>query len=814
MGTSPEGERVILPLGIYPVAPDFTLSSPFYAPQKMMASGLKPSVLMKVSGKVTTEPAIPENESVYVYHVDDGSALPTEDPAVKGIKVIDPYFGYTPPWHKPKPPIASGDQISLTGSLSYETCSDGKIRPIFYCTTNGYNDVPQRGSHQYTISGTVTADANASGQTVWIGCESGGTTAVFDDTGVASYQLKLPAGKHNVFARALGYGGSQNPGEGLWVIDADSDYTDVNFQLYPMGSYNPSTGQFVEEKMIIDIATDKQIAPHDSTSIIEGYVLLRDFEGKRYADKPVTISVTMGQLLSAEPKTDELGKARFRIRSGRSQGCSMITAKSGDLAASSPVYFHNEGEPFVYIANPVNYFPEDIPTFSGEMRVDVVCGHPDVDLCSDLVKKVLLIDGKRCGSFYNTEVEKGEDGVTTETYPSIDTTRFTNGLHTLTAEAVDREGNIGTSNEVNVIFDNVVSEVNISQSEIFVDDPDPGSYSVSAKIREGCNWTLTINDAQNDTVVKSVGGTGPGLATIEWDGKSGGSYAEGIYYSKLHLEQPGSGSEGSSPATAATGIILPPDIAFKCFGISFRHGRALIAGVIRNEGTLLAFAAKQEMVNVWLACRYRGIPCTVVVDPIWTSDVDFEAGNKYRKGMDWYLTQPYQYFYLTTHGSVIQDAVDNQYRTYIDFADGQTIPGNNYFVEERFKKTTPAFSDCNIPRDRYQIVNINACYSCGSFNNPDYSVAAAFGLSDLDNLNGGVYIGWMLEYRPLTFPVLWGLTPNGMGWTAGFWQRMATGYSAQEAIDELNMFPMPWEQGWQKYFLAPTGLSAWVTWLW
>ncbi len=117
----------------------------------------------------------------------------------------------------------------------------------------------------------------------------------------------------------------------------------------------------------------------------------------------------------------------------------------------------------------------------------------------------------------------------------------------------------------------------------------------------------------------------------------------------------------------------------------------------------------------------------------------------------------------------------------------------------------PAFTDYGTGLYPWNIVEINACWSAGNAfpvsydqaahwfeidplytNYPDY--ITAFGLGDQD-VNGGVFIGWNARYIPETAPLLWGWTPNGEGWTRGFWYFMGEGYTVSQAVGLQNGNP-------------------------
>lgn len=799
MATTAQGERVIMPFWYSPTQQrtisilrnGFPLSRPLFVPLKTSAVPQRPSALVKIRGKIVTEPEYIEPDSC-TYIIDDGSPLETNDSSVRGYKVVDSF-------HSLNTPVSKGDTVAITGYFSNEK--------IFYRSTDGWNTIPSKSEEKYTVSGKIYADADAAGQTVWIGCEGGSTTSIFDQTGTASYSLTLNAGDWNIYARTPGYWSR------LWWVTLDQNKS-VDFFTGPLFHYDENNNMVVQ-KEVLEVVTKTQSIKRDGISTVEGYALLRDFEGKRWQGKNVTLTTSAGELVSCENKTDQMGKCSFVLKSSTKSETATIVAKSDNLTAGGLFFFHNEGDPIVYIVNPVDQSTtgQDPITVSGKMRVDVITGNLNIDENSNITTRDLLIDDVICGSFYEAVSETDNNGNLYEKFPTIDTSCFSNGEHVLSARVTDDKGNISLSNKVKLVFANTISERRDINSEIIIDDPEivPGVYSGSAKIDQPGNWILTIRNCDDDSIIKTKSVAGPCVASIEWDGKIDNAYVESLFEVTLEPEQVLPAETVNAPAQGA-------DIEKKTMtylSVSRIHTKALICGIFRDEEDWSAQTSKNEMIAVKKACIARGVTFTTIKDPIWHSGKDTKGDKTYRKGLEWYLSQGYRYFFISSHG-IMKDFGATISIPAISLADGEEVVGNNYFLASWMRPTNPAISDCRILLGQYQIVEINACYSAGTITNHDDSLAQGFHVSNQElEDDSGAYIGWYGKYLATTINQLpaWSVTPNGTGWTRGFWRRLGEGNTVQQAIEKSFSQPYLPEDGWMKDYLSWPGMSAWSTWL-
>lgn len=794
MWTTPEGERVIIPLGIYPVYDGFVLPRPIYVPQRMMTTGLKPTILVKISGTVMTEPVI-NDPNAYYYYLDDGSMLQTADPAVRGIKVVNPYYNYAPPFHHPKPPVKVGDKVIITGSFSYETDPSGKVRPIFYQTTDFLNDVPSRGTTKYTVSGTVTADPEASGQTVMVTCDGGTTTAVFDENGVATYEISLPTGEYNLYARALGYEGYFYPGDGIWVVDVDSDYTDVNFILYPAEVYDPATGGWVLCKKVMDVKTEKSTIPHDGTSTTKGFVLVRALDSGRYAGEIVSLTVSKGTFLSRDSVTDEQGKAHFTLQSSTKAEVATIVATAGNLKSSSLCYFHNEGEPIVTI-----WAPYDQEVVSGICKTGISTESDN----GQITKGMIIVDGKE----YSPLIEQDLDSDTPA--GGFSTWGLSNGKHTIQA-CVTILADEGTtqvySNSIDFIVDNSASLV--SNKDVLSED-DSTPFLFSGSLKDTGNWEVKVmgsdlNDLNApDPCVYSVSGTGT-VVNVTWDGKISGQFEPGVY----------------SVVMSVNGIEIPE--AGMTIGVShpMTGSTILVVGTFKGDEWLVRRGTKQCLNAVIKYTKARGHRVKVLIDPWWEIRPDTEE-NKNSVAFN-LLHGGQHYFYLNCHGTNVKltnykadggnvkPEYVGHYRTYLSgFKDGQKIFGAKDWVIDKYQNSVQSVSDLGLPSHRFMLVHNDACDSGGDFRTEeDRTIARAFGCRDDEQ--GSTYIGWK-NYNNTTF--IW----NYKGFTIGFWRYFAATthwWSAEDSISKVIADPSynGLITSWGPYLYLYSDFSASVCWL-
>ncbi len=779
MGTTPEDERVILPLGVYPISYGFPLQRPIYVPGLTM--GLNPTIQVKISGKVVTEPVYADPDAC-TYYIDDGSRLETGIPGVNGIEVVDPYYSHNPA-------VVLGEQIYITGSLSYKVDASGDIRRRLYRSTDGYNAVPYTGTTMHTISGTVTADTEAAGQTIWIGCDGGWTTPVFDDNGTATYELQLNEGDYNIYARTPGYGSE------LWWVGVYGDYPGVDFIVYPMIYYD-NNGNPVVEKEIIEVVIENVTMNHDETTN-KGFVLDRDFEGKRWAGKPVSVMVDKGMIVSCDSVTDEKGKAHFVLRSSTKTEVATVTATAGTLVSRTLVYYIEEGDPIVTVLAPT--YGE---TVSGVTNLMIEVNDTNPDGVEDIRQRRLIIDGSKVGTFRNYDSDFQPDEGASE--GGLDTTRLSNGWHELWAEVIqqaDGTTTTSTSNVVRIYVNNPV-HVNISPQRYIGVEGQDQPLTMDMDFRDNTNWSLEIrgfvsSDDQDD-VVFSASGTGSGSTQIAWDGKVDDVLFPGVFEIVLitnQIEPPGEEQE------------------WKYYWSQSTPGEALITGVIYDESFWGKHSCYKMMNAAGFNCRKRGIRPTYVLDPYWLTDADDPDNIIY--GLDHWIGNMggfgynFRHFFLFTEGAMVpcQDGIE---RAVVWFADGRMVFGDDSW--DQMPQITDAFTDLQMPAHRFKIVQINSCWSSGSEEFPDTSIARAFGCRD-DEM-GSTYMGWNWYFKPLGAYFLLGFSPNGEGWTRAFWKFLGNGRSFNQAIYDIHHSVNPFYRGYMENHEAPyTWHSSWATFL-
>lgn len=184
MSTDESGNREIIIGAGYTWANGVPMPNSLAMNQRALTTGLVPSgVRVRLSGIVTQSAAWSDPEKQSYFYLDDGSGLPNDTGAVTGIKVYEPYIPYVP--HE------AGEVLSIAGVLAKEKTLDGSTIPVLL---EAYFDdnTGTPGSQRYAVTGTVTADTDAAGQTVRVCCDAGQTSCVLDSTGVGQYSLLLP----------------------------------------------------------------------------------------------------------------------------------------------------------------------------------------------------------------------------------------------------------------------------------------------------------------------------------------------------------------------------------------------------------------------------------------------------------------------------------------------------------------------------------------------------------------------------------------------------------------------------------------------
>jgi RHS repeat-associated protein len=146
--------------------------------------------------------------------------------------------------------------------------------------------------------------------------------------------------------------------------------------------------------------------------------------------------------------------------------------------------------------------PEDKATVTGNVTITAT-----VTDNIGVTKVEFLLDGSQIREFNTTPYST-----------DLDTQTITNGPHKITAKAYDAKSNVGTD-EITVTADNYISEYKANPNPF---TPNGDGYnditSISAKLREIVDWTLTIKNA-SDTTVKTF--TGHGSQVLRsWDGKT------------------------------------------------------------------------------------------------------------------------------------------------------------------------------------------------------------------------------------------------------------------------------------------------------
>jgi len=690
----------------------------------------------------------------YYYCIDDGSGVASEAYPT-GIRV----FG---DWDYPY----EGDYVIVTGVIH---CDNG-----YASVTKLENTYPTYSSGSGTISGTITSGPSASGLTARIHSTCGSTTCLLNASGSGSYTLNAKPGNHTVSVDVAGYG---HAAQKATVINSQT--TTKNFTLTSIG------------KDIYVYTSSPRIAP-DGISTTTVTAMVFDEEGRRLPNQPVTWNVDLGTIVSSDSVTNIVGEAYLVVQSTTNHETATVWAETGSVGDGCYVEYADEGDPYIIITSPTG---GDV---SGFVTVNVWAQDDDItDSVSDFK---IYIDGVQKG--YATTNEYRPTGIETE--------KLSNGWHALRVLAMDDEYAGMWSQEIQMHVCNPISNLQIAQSEIVIDEPNPGNISFNAVMNEIGTWSIEIKNHQG-TVVYSNSGANQGVVSANWDGKVDGNYILGVYTATL------SASTASGTSTKVMG-----------FAISQAHtAGALICGMMRGEKPENILDCIEEMNRVGDACFARGIPRTFVIDPLWDENEDIYSSTPpvedpnedsyFRRGIKYYLRQPHSAFFFVTHGAVIYCHEDGKWRSVIAMNDASgpnvqaNVVGESSWMSSPSRVRYRAFSDLNIAPDQYRIVEINACHSGGSWLHGVLEVDIPHAFGNYGRVEEDkTYIGWDTYYISGTDPILQGFGPNGTGWTREFWKYLGQYYSVSQAISEVYWHGI--YKGWMHNYLYVYGGPD-ATWL-
>lgn len=432
-------------------------------------------LLARAWGRVTAT-SYDNNYYCNVFYIDDGSNLQSD--------LTDP----TNP---------SGTRY--TGLKVYDTTGDLLPDENSYQTVNGVSsaEIPQglasiirtlwkvepassdiQVGTSGTISGTITA-TGADGQTIRVYCASASTTATFSGS-TANYTLHVPYGTHAVTASMLGYKTTAQ-----YAVVSSATPVDVDFTLATL-------------ERVIDIVSTPSRVPPDGTSQITITAIVRDEEGRRFADEPVTWGNDIGTPVSSDATTNAVGEASMVLQAATTSGTATVSVTSGSAAAECFEQFATANAPSIWITGPATG-----TTVSG--KVDIIPQYADNSgSSSSPALLVVYIDGTQFAAYSPSNGDIW--------WNSCD---LPNGSHQITATVTDQNGNTMNSNVVSVISQNSISAFAVAPTDVAPNQ----SVHISGQAIAG-GWTVNVTDSSND-VVWSTSGTGTAISA-DWPGTSQG----------------------------------------------------------------------------------------------------------------------------------------------------------------------------------------------------------------------------------------------------------------------------------------------------
>jgi len=771
MTTLPSGEREIQPRitetwgPLIDGEPGAALPNTFGVSQKMLASesGLAPKgTRLKIWGKVVKESTDAPNDQFDYFYIDDGSGLETDQPGLKGIKVLLPAYN-DDTVHQ------LGDWVELTGIRSQQKLDDGTIIPVFLRTNSTYQS-PVRGPEKYTISGSFIVPEAAGRKAKVIADTMEQTECEIDAEGYGYYSITVPKGKCVISGIVPGYSTQVARG------DITQDHSNINYWPDKIDRYiqaEPSNGQ---------------VEPGNRITLKAWY---RDAEAKSMPKMPVAWHTDLGTIIDAQTETDDNGEATATLITRNVKEVATVWIEGIDTIGGAWVQTSSPTDPGLRIMS-----PRYTAILSGVVDLDILYHNPLETGQSGMKKMRLFVDGNPFSPCYPALADQW--GVVK--YPAFNTNRIPNGEHDIYVEMETRDGSTIRSNIVLVYIQNKLSELTVTNPNIVADQPAKAFCQISGKLDESVSsWSIKITDS-NDNPVYTTSGTGSGLINCSWDGKISNQFTTGIYV--VNFEVDGQTLENTGCFISAT---------------RESHCQALVAGVFEGDGWLLRRASGREMEAFGRACEHKGIKVYYYVDPTWSRNGDITQPMGMRDLLE---TRAYKYLYLTAHGG--NDIYfDDHYRTNITFADGTLVMGDNHWVPANMRGNWPAFSDIGLAEHSVNISWFNVCYSGGSPEEEDPSFAYALGCRN-DEM-GSTFVGWRDKYRPLGgpfgLPLLGGLCPNGEGWCKDVWYYLGDQvhfWSVSESMAKANS-DAAWDiriKNWMfLYLYVNTEHSALVTWL-
>ncbi len=437
-----------------------------FTPAVSDAAGLNNTgLLVRAWGKVTYVDS--QNR---IYYINDGSDV-TADAGHVGVKVYDLTYD-------PLPAQDSYQIVSGVSAAEWPQGASSSIRVVW--KTSSVTPATQAGSG--TISGTITA-TGADGKTVKVYCASGSITATFSGN-TANYTLAVPYGSHAVTVSMLGY--------------------KTITQLATVNSGTPVDLDFTMPALQrrIDVVTSPWRIPPDGVSEMTVTAIVRDEEGRRFGNEPVTWNADLGTVISSDTTTDAVGEARLVLRAPSTPGTGSVSVTVGGVTYVGYAEFASPTAPSVRIKSPITN-----DTVSGTTTIELESwdnggANPGV------VQLAITVDGQPLSAALPVG-------------PKVKWTTFSlpNGVHTIQAAASDGDSEYGYSQAVNVTTSNSINSVTVNNGMFDANDPDPAKRitTISALQDEATPWEVQITKRGASSPTRVFTGTGTTISAT-WDG--------------------------------------------------------------------------------------------------------------------------------------------------------------------------------------------------------------------------------------------------------------------------------------------------------
>jgi hypothetical protein len=507
------GERTIIAESVTILGYNYPLPAPVGMNNRSLGGGMvdafTPAVgngsgpnntglIVKIWGKVTS--ADTDNR---IYELTDGST--DNNGQAVTVKVYDNNI----PFWSPLPTVGDFHTVYGVSGAEVTEGSSTSIRVLHQTEPT----IPSYQSGNGTISGTITA-VGADGKTIRVYCAKASTTATFSGN-TASYTLDVPYGDHAVTTSLLGYKTTTQ----LAAVSSGSPTATCNFILSTL-------------QRRVDVVSSPTRIPPDGVTTATIITIVRDEEGKRYANQPVTWNVDLGTIISSDATTNAVGEAKLVLQAPTCADTGSISATCDGITAMAYIEFASPTAPSVRILTPI--LNENI---SGVVTIKLHASDSG-GIKPGIHQIAVTVDGQPLSA-----VAAGNPSAAWATYT------LPNGTHTIKAAASDGDLEYGYSPAVTITTSNGIYNVAVDNGMFDANDSNPTKRvtTISAHQDQSTNWEIEITKRGASSPTRVFTGTGTAISAT-WDGTNsqGNPAPPGRYKYTIHAGQSQGGTSAQS----------------------------------------------------------------------------------------------------------------------------------------------------------------------------------------------------------------------------------------------------------------------------